>query len=162
MSRAPLAADKDGWAHSTKGFKNSGVVSAGSGRPVDAAVSGDANQDGNYGNDRLPGARRNSFVGPDYASTDMRLTRRLYSHNGFNVEFTAKSLNLFNRLNSRFQLTSDGAVSNSATFQFGTKHIGINYFPAYCQVPWNFMKATNAYAPGRCNWPCALGSDERF
>lgn len=44
----------------SKGWKNSGVVTGGSGRPVDATVSRDANQDGNYGNDRLPGARRNS------------------------------------------------------------------------------------------------------
>jgi outer membrane receptor protein involved in Fe transport len=131
----------------TNGWKSSGVVSAGSGRPVDATVAGDANQDGNYGNDRLPGARRNSFVGPDYASTDMRLARRIYSRSGWNVELTAESFNLFNRLNSRFQLTSDGAVSNAAQFNFDVKHIGINYFPAYYRVPANFMRATNAYAP---------------
>jgi hypothetical protein len=131
----------------TKGWKNSGVITAGSGMPVDATVSGDANQDGNYGNDRIPGARRNSFVGPDYASANMRVARRLYSKNGYRLEFTAESFNLFNRLNSRFQLTEDGAISNAATFNFNTKHIGINYFPASYQVPTNFMKATNAYAP---------------
>jgi hypothetical protein len=32
-------------------------------------------------------------------------------------------------------------------YSYRTKHIGINYFPAYYQVPTNFMKATNAYAP---------------
>lgn len=131
----------------TKGWKNSGIVTAGSGMPVDATVSGDANQDGNYGNDRIPGARRNSFVGPDYASTNMRIARRLYAKHGYKLEFTAESFNLLNRLNSRFQLTEDGAVSNAATFNYGTKKIGINYFPAYYQVPTNFMHATNAYAP---------------
>ncbi|HKW17393.1 MAG TPA: TonB-dependent receptor [Terriglobales bacterium] len=131
----------------TKGWKNSGVVTAGSGMPVDATVSTDANQDGNYGNDRLPGARRNSFVGPNYASTNMRVARRLYAHNGVKVELTAESFNLLNRLNSRFQLTDDGAMSNAASFNYGTKQIGINHFPAYYQVPTNFMKATNAYAP---------------
>jgi outer membrane receptor protein involved in Fe transport len=131
----------------TKGWKNSGIVSAGSGMPVDATVAGDANQDGNYGNDRIPGARRNSFVGPDYASTNMRISRRLYAKNGCSVEFTAESFNLFNRLNSRFQFTEDGAVSNAARFNFGTKNTGINYFPAYYQVPTNFMRASNAYAP---------------
>jgi hypothetical protein len=83
---------------------------------VNATIAGDANQDGNYGNDRLPGARRNSFVGPDYSSTDMRIARRIYSRNGWKIEFTAESFNLFNRLNSRFQLTSDGAISNAAQF----------------------------------------------
>ena len=48
----------------------------GSGRPVSATVTGDANQDGNNTNDRLPGVSRDSLVGPDYATTDMRLTRR--------------------------------------------------------------------------------------
>jgi hypothetical protein len=131
----------------TKGWKNSGIVTAGSGMPVDATVAGDANQDGNYGNDRIPGARRNSFIGPDYASTNMRIARRLYAKNGCSVEFTAESFNLFNRLNKRFQLTEDGAVSNAATFNFGTKNTGINYFPAYYQVPTNFMRASNAFAP---------------
>src|SRR5216683_8111317 len=36
----------------------------GSGRPVSATVIGDANQDDNSNNDRLPGARRNFFTDP--------------------------------------------------------------------------------------------------
>ena len=40
-------------------WKLSGVVTYGSGRPVDARIVGDANQDGNSSNDRLPGASRN-------------------------------------------------------------------------------------------------------
>ncbi len=62
----------------SKNWKNSGVVTAGSGRPVNATVIGDANQDDNRSNDRLPAARRNSFVGPDYTSSDMRISRRIY------------------------------------------------------------------------------------
>ena len=137
-----------GWmGRLTKNWKNSGVVTAGSGRPVNATVVGDANGDDNTSNDRLPGARRNSFVGPDYTSTDMRISRRIYVRKGVKLDFTAESFNLFNRLNPRFQLTDDGAMSNAAQFNYGTKHIGINYFPAYYQVPTNFMKATSAYAP---------------
>ncbi len=147
-----------GWLGSfTKGWKNSCVITAGSGRPVDATVVGDANQDGNYGNDRLPGARRNSFIGPSYASTDMRLARRLYAKNGWKLEFSAESFNLFNRLNSRFQLTSDGAVSNAAQFNYGTKAIKIRYFPAYYQVPTNFRRATSAYAPRQVQFALRLG-----
>ncbi len=146
-----------GWlGYLTKGWKNSGVVTAGSGMPVNATVAVDANQDGNYGNDRIPGARRNSFVGPNYASTNMRIARRLYARNGKTLEFAAESFNLFNRLNSRFQLTTDGAVSNAAQFNYGTKHIGINYFPAYYQVPTNFMRATNAYAPRQLQFAMRL------
>jgi hypothetical protein len=141
----------------SKGWKSSGVFTAGSGRPVNAEVIGDANQDGNYDNDRLPGARRNSFVGPDYSTTDMRLSRRLYAHNGVKLDFTAESFNLFNRLNQRFNITDDGLMSNAAQFHFGTKHLGINYFPAYYQVPTNFMKATNAYAPRQVQFSLRVG-----
>jgi hypothetical protein len=56
-----------GWTGAlSRGWKSSGVVMAGSGRPINATVIGDANQDSNSDNDRLPGARRNSFTGPDY------------------------------------------------------------------------------------------------
>lgn len=86
----------------------------------------------------------------------MRLSRRLFAHNGDKLGFTAESFNLFNRLNPRYQLTSDGALSNAATFYYGTKHIGINYFPAYYQLPTNFMKATSAYAPRQLQFALRL------
>ena len=137
-----------GWlGRLSKNWKSSGVVTAGSGRPVNATVVGDANQDENTDNDRLPGVRRNAFVGPDYTSTDMRISRRIYVRKGLKLDLTAESFNLFNRLNRRFQLTDDGILSNAAQFHYGTKHVGIKHFPAYYQVPTNFMKATNAYAP---------------
>ena len=140
----------------TKEWKNSGVVTGGSGRPVNASVIGDANQDGNSENDRLPGARRNSFVGPDYTTTDMRLARTIYRHNKLRLTFTAESFNLLNRLNKRFQITNDGIMSNAAQFNYGVKKIGINYFPAYYQVPTNFMQATNAYAPRQMQFSLRL------
>lgn len=141
----------------TKGWKNSGVITAGSGRPVNAAVEGDANQDGNSNNDRLPGARRNSFVGPDYASADMRIARRLFAKNGWKLELTAESFNLFNRLNRRFQITDDGLMSNAAAFNYGTKVVKNQYYPAYYQVPTNFMRATDAYAPRQLQFALRLG-----
>jgi hypothetical protein len=147
-----------GWAGKlTKGWKNSGVITAGSGRPVNAEVIGDANQDGNSNNDRIPGVRRNSFTGPDYATADMRISRRLFAHNGYKLEFTAESFNLFNHLNRRFQLTDDGAMSNAASFNYGTKYIAGRYYPAYYQVPTNFMRATNAYAPRQLQFALRLG-----
>lgn len=141
----------------SKGWKSSGVVTAGSGRPIDARVIGDANQDSNSGNDRLPGLRRNSFYGPTYATTDMRVGRRLYTHNGLKVDLTAESFNLFNRLNRRFQLTDDGSLSNAAQFLYGSKQIGSRFYPAYYQVPTNFMKTTTAYAPRQVQFSLRVG-----
>jgi hypothetical protein len=141
----------------TKNWKNSGIITAGSGRPVNATVIGDANQDDNNNNDRIPAARRNSFVGPNYSTTNMRISRKLYVHKGLRLEFTAESFNLFNRLNRRYQTTDDGLMNNQAQFNYGTKKLGINYFPAYYQVPTNFLKATSAYAPRQLQFALRVG-----
>jgi Carboxypeptidase regulatory-like domain len=58
-------------------WKISGIMTYGSGRPANAMVSGDPNQDGNTSNDRLSGHGRNAFVGPDYASMDLRISRTI-------------------------------------------------------------------------------------
>src|SRR5581483_332915 len=141
----------------TKEWKSSGVFTRGSGRPVNAAVAGDANQDGNSNNDRLPGMRRNSFTGPDYATTALRITRRLRFGSRWKLDLATESFNLFNRVNRRFQITDDGLTSNAAQFQLGTKRLGINYFPAYYRVPTNFMRAQNAYAPRQIQFSLRLG-----
>jgi len=122
-SHASLAALFNRW-------KVSGVTTIGSGRPVSATVSGDANQDGNDTNDRLPGTSRNSLIGPDYASTEMRLARRFYLGDHLKLELTAESFNLFNRDNPRTVTTSDGFVA-SAQYRLST----------------NFLHPTSAYAP---------------
>jgi hypothetical protein len=127
-------------------WKMAGIATYGSGRPVNATVTGDANQDDNSTNDRLPGARRNSFLGPDYATTDVRLTRRLYVGDRVKLELVGESFNMLNRDNQRVQLTDDGLQSNSARFVQTTKRLGINYFPAQYRVPANFLRATSAYA----------------
>ncbi len=128
-------------------WKASGVVTVGSGRPISATVTGDANQDGNNSNDRLPGVSRNSLVGPDYATTNIRLTRRLYAGDRVKLELAAESFNLLNRDNRRVQITQDGFQTNSAQFVQTTKRIGINSFPAQYRVPVSFLQATDAYAP---------------
>ena len=58
-------------------WKLSSVMTAGSGRPVNATIAGDPNGDGDIYNDRLPGYARNAFMGPDYFTTDMRVTRSI-------------------------------------------------------------------------------------
>jgi hypothetical protein len=128
-------------------WKLAGVVTYGSGRPLDARVSGDPNQDSNSMNDRLPGYNRNAFEGPDYATTDLRITRRLLLGEHLKLDLTAESFNLFNRDNQRMNITDDGFQNVAAQFLQLSKTIGISHFPAYFQRSTNFMKATNAYAP---------------
>jgi hypothetical protein len=128
-------------------WKLSGVVTIGSGRPVDARVFGDPNQDGNTSNDRLPGYGRNAFLGPDYATTDLRLTRRLYVTPRVKLELMAEAFNALNRDNRRVEITDDGFTSTSTDFAQIDKTIGINHFPAYHRRPADLTAATHAYAP---------------
>ncbi|HWW16792.1 MAG TPA: TonB-dependent receptor [Candidatus Dormibacteraeota bacterium] len=133
--------------HMFNDWKISSIVSAGSGRPVNATVSGDPNQDGNGLNDRLPGYRRNGFTGPDYASADVRLVRKIHIAQRYRLEFTADSFNLFNRDNQRVQIFSSGLSAEATTFtQYTTYVKGVPY-PAYYQQPQNFLKPNAAFAP---------------
>jgi hypothetical protein len=133
--------------HLFNDWKISSIVSAGSGRPVNATVSGDPNQDGNDLNDRLPGYSRNGFTGPDYASVDLRLVRKIHIAQRYRLEFTADSFNLFNRDNQRVQIFSSGLSAEATTFtQYTTYVKGVPY-PAYYQQPQNFLKPNAAFAP---------------
>jgi hypothetical protein len=67
-----------------------GVFTAGGGRPVNARILGDANQDGNSSNDRLPGFRRNFFTGPNCITTDLRAARRFELGDRFKLECWSK------------------------------------------------------------------------
>jgi Carboxypeptidase regulatory-like domain/TonB dependent receptor-like, beta-barrel len=128
------------------GWKMSGVITVGSGRPVDARVTGDANQDDNSSNDRLPGASRNSFVGPGYASGDMRLSRQIVSTDRLKLTLTLEAFNLLNHTNLKMQNTQDGFQNTAAQFLLLDKTIDFNYFPAYFQKTTNFLKPADAYA----------------
>jgi outer membrane receptor protein involved in Fe transport len=133
--------------HVFNDWKISSIVTAGSGRPVNATVSGDPNQDGNYGNDRLPGYSRNAFTGPDYASADLRLARKIHVGQHYRFEFTADSFNLFNHDNQRVQITSDGLTAEATTFvQYTVAANGVPA-PAYYQQPQNFLRPNAAFAP---------------
>jgi hypothetical protein len=143
----PFHREHEFLGHVLNDWKISSIVTAGSGRPVNATVDGDPNQDGNYDNDRLPGYSRNAFTGPNYASTDLRLVRKIHVSQGYRLEFTADSFNLFNRDNQRVEITSDGLTAEATTFtQYSTYVNGVP-FPAYYQQPQNFMKPNAAFAP---------------
>jgi hypothetical protein len=128
-------------------WKLAGVFTYGSGRPVDARVTGDANQDGNAFNDRLPGAARDSYVGPNYLTADMRITRRLYLRDKLKLDLIIESFNLFNHDNQTVQTNAGGFQNTAAQFlQIDTK-IGTNVYPAQYRTQTSFLRATNAYAP---------------
>jgi hypothetical protein len=128
-------------------WKFSTVANYGSGRPVNATVAGDPNQDGNDLNDRLPGYRRNGFTGPDYATTDLRLTRKIRLKESCRLDLVAESFNLFNRDNQRVTITSNGLTTTASTFVQSSITAGIAPYPGYYELPNNFMKPNAAYAP---------------
>ena len=133
--------------HMFNEWKISSIVTAGSGRPGNATGSGDPNQDGNYDNDRLPGYSRNAFTGPDYASTDLRLVRKIRIRQSDRLEFTVDSFNLFNHDNQRVEITSDGLTAEATTFVPYTVYVNQVPTPAYYQQPQNFLKPNAAFAP---------------
>jgi len=143
----PFARDQPLLSTLFNDWKLASVITVGSGRPVDARVIGDANQDGNSSNDRLPGLGRNSLVGPGYATTDLRLTRSLHAGDRLKIALTAESFNLFNHDNPMVQTTADGFQNTLGQFVFVDNHINFNYFPAQYRLTANPLKPTNAYAP---------------
>jgi hypothetical protein len=128
-------------------WKISSVVNYGSGRPYNATVSGDPNQDSNGLNDRLPGYSRNAFTGPDYATADLRLTRIIHFRERYKLNLVAESFNLFNRDNQRVAITSNGMVASASTFVQSSVTANIAPYPGYYQLPNNFMKPNSAYSP---------------
>ena len=127
-------------------WKLSGVVTIGSGRPVNAHTTGDANRDGNDGNDRLPGVSRNSATGPDYATTDMRITRLLKGTERWKVHVVVESFNLLNRDNKRVDTTDDGFLSSAASFVQTDTRINNHRYPAQFRLNSGFLQPNNAYA----------------
>jgi len=81
------------------GFELSPVISYNSGHPFNLLAGADVNGDNHFTNDRPPGAPRNSGLGPDYVSFDMRLSHTLKFGEGRSLRFVAESFNLANRTN---------------------------------------------------------------
>jgi hypothetical protein len=128
-------------------WKLSSVLTAGSGRPINATMAGDPNGDGNIYNDRLPGYGRNAFIGPDYFSTDMRVTRSMRCGNRVVLNFIAESFNLFNRTNSRVQISDDGFYNSAGQFVAYSTTVKGTRYPGEFLMNSQFLTATNAYAP---------------
>jgi hypothetical protein len=84
------------------GWRLSGIVRAGSGRPLTPTVTGDSggdvNGDGVRG-DRAPLFGRSAFVGPGYASTDFSVEKTFIAKERTRVGFVFEAFNVFNRAN---------------------------------------------------------------
>jgi len=137
-------------------WKFSGIFSAGSGRPLSGHIDGDANRDANTTNDRLPGARRNSFIGPDYFSGEARITRRFHLTEQWRLEATAEAFNVFNHRNDRVDSSDDGFTSTAASFITLTTTIAGKKYPARFQQSTGFLAPTNAYAPRQVQFSLRL------
>lgn len=143
-------------AHVLNDWKISGIFSAGSGRPLSGHIDGDANRDANTGNDRLPGVRRNSFIGPDYLSGEARLTRRFHLTEQWRLEATAEAFNVFNRRNDRVGISDDGFASTAASFVTFTSTVAGKKYPAQFRQQTGFLAPTNAYAPRQVQFSLRL------
>jgi len=130
-------------------WKISGIMTFGSGRPANAMVEGDPNQNGNTSNDRLSGYGRNSFIGPDYATMDMRLGRKMDLGERCHLELTAESFNLFNRDNKSYDINDSGYYNLAGQFIKYTNYpvSGGAPYPAYYQQPTSLMQPMRAFAP---------------
>src|SRR5271165_4021600 len=128
-------------------WKLSSVVTFGSGRPFNATMAGDANQDGNTYNDRLPGYKRNAFIGPSYFTTDVRITRTIKMGTRAQLELLAESFNLTNRTNSRVLIADDGFYNSAGQFVAYSTKVKGKMYPGQFQLNSQFLLPTSAYAP---------------
>ena len=137
-------------------WKFSQVTTIGAGRPVSATVSGDANADGNIGNDRLPGISRNGLIGPDYASTELRITRQIRITARYRLELLGEGFNVMNRDNKKLTTTDNGLTTTAADFQQGGYRIGGEYYPARYVLNSSFMQPQSSYIPRQIQFSAKL------
>src|SRR5262249_43888103 len=89
------------WRRVIAGFQLSSIFRYGSALPFNIVTGGDRNNDTNT-NDRPVGVGRNTGEGFDFASFDLRLSRRIKFTERYGLDVIAEGFNLFNRAN--FQL----------------------------------------------------------
>jgi len=96
---APAAGAGDSRARrALAGFRLSYIFTYASPLPFNVLTGTDRNGDTNF-NDRPAGVGRNTGSGFDYASLDLRLSRRFALSERAGVEFIAEGFNVFNRAN---------------------------------------------------------------
>ena len=123
------------------------VFTAGSGRPINATMAGDANRDDNTYNDRLPGVARDSYVGPGYFTTDVRLSKGFQLSERVRLTLLAESFNVTNRVNQRVDISDDGFLNSAGQFVAYSTYIARTSYPGEFIKNSNFLIPTNSYAP---------------
>jgi hypothetical protein len=123
------------------------VFTAGSGRPINATIAGDANRDNDTYNDRLPGAARNSYIGPGYFTVDMRISKSFQLSERVRVTLLAESFNVSNRINRRVDISDDGFLNSAGQFVAYSTSVGKALYPGEFVKNSKFLMPTNSYAP---------------
>jgi hypothetical protein len=128
-------------------WKVSTVITAGSGRPINATMAGDANRDDNTYNDRLPGAVRNAYIGPGYFTTDLRISKGFQLSERVRVTLLAESFNVTNRVNQRVDISDDGFLNSAGQFVAYSTKVLTQLYPGEFVKNSKFLIPTNSYAP---------------
>jgi len=81
------------------GFTVSPILRYNSSHPFNLAAGADVNGDRHPTNDRPIGVPRNTGIGPDFLTFDMRIARRIPFGDRFALQLMAEGFNLFNRSN---------------------------------------------------------------
>lgn len=152
----PFGRDHEWLSRWFNDWRFSGIFSAGTGRPLSGYVAGDPNRDHSDISDRLPGAGRNSFAGPDYFSGSARVTRRFHLTEQWRLEATAEAFNVFNHDNQRVDSSEDGFTSTAASFVTGNTTAGGKTYPARITKAKGFLQPTDAYSPRQVQFALRL------
>jgi len=94
----PETKSDSGWRRAVEGFQFGYIFSYGSTLPFNIQTGADRNFDTSV-NDRPVGVGRNTGEGFDFASFDVRLSRRIRFTERFGIEVIAEGFNVFNRAN---------------------------------------------------------------
>jgi hypothetical protein len=92
------------------GFAVSPIVRANSGRPFNLLVGSDLNGDRHSTTDRPPFAGRNTGIGPNFWTVDLRLTKKFSASDQAKIELIGEAFNIFNRLNFQSVNSTVGVI----------------------------------------------------
>lgn len=121
------------WGRFFSGFQLAPIFRYNSGHPFNLLAGSDANGDRHSTNDRPIGAGRNTGLGPDFFSFDMRLTRRFKLSEKASLQLLAEGFNLTNRINyasvnnvvgPNFGLPTNVGGGGHTTFNVSGSNIG--------------------------------------